>query len=81
MAQETISTDLLSDFITALSSDEFEGRKPATAGGKKTIKYLIDTFKEMKLKPGNPDGTWTQEVKMLGIRSNLRSQFITDEER
>ena len=81
MAQETISTDLLSDYITTLSSDEFEGRKPATAGGKKTIKYLIDTFKGMKLKPGNPDGTWTQEVKMLGIRSNLRSQFITDEER
>ena len=37
MAQETISTDLLSDYITTLSSDEFEGRKPATAGGKKPL--------------------------------------------
>ncbi len=42
---------------------------------------MVDNFKEMNLKPGNPNGTWTQNVKMLGVTSNLRAQFVTDEER
>ena len=42
MAQESITEELLSSHIAVLSSDEFEGRKPATSGGKKTIKYLIE---------------------------------------
>ena len=80
-SQKVITAKLLNDYITTLSSDEFEGRKPATAGGKKTITYLVDSFKEMNLKPGNPNGTWTQNVKMLGVTSNLRAQFVTEEER
>ena len=80
-SQKVITAELLNDYITTLSSDEFEGRKPATAGGKKTISYLVDNFKEMNLKPGNPNGTWTQNVKMLGVTSNLRAQFVTEEER
>ena len=80
-SQKVITAELLNDYITTLSSDEFEGRKPATAGGKKTITYLVDSFKEMNLKPGNPNGTWTQNVKMLGVTSNLRAQFVTEEER
>ena len=80
-AEEFIDQDLLSTHITKLSSDEFQGRKPATPGGKKTVKYLIDSFQGIGLKPGNPNGSWTQDVKMLGVKSNLRSQFITDDER
>ena len=80
-SQKVITAELLNDYITTLSSDEFEGRKPATAGGKKTISYLVDNFKEMNLKPGNPNGAWTQNVKMLGVTSNLRAQFVTEEER
>jgi len=80
-SQKVITADILNDYITTLSSDEYEGRKPATAGGKKTISYLVDSFKAMNLNPGNPNGTWTQNVKMLGVTSNLRAQFVTDEER
>ncbi len=80
-AQAVISEELLSSHITVLSSDDFEGRKPATRGGKKTVKYLIDEFKKMDLSPGNPNGEWTQKVQMLGVKSFVRTQFINDDER
>ena len=37
-AEKYNDKDLLFTHISTLSSDQFEGRKPATAGGKKTIK-------------------------------------------
>jgi len=45
-AQETITEDLLTNHIAILSSDEFEGRKPATKGGRKTVEYLVNEFKK-----------------------------------
>ena len=80
-AQETITEDLLTNHIAILSSDEFEGRKPATKGGRKTVEYLVNEFKKSGLLPGNPDGQWTQKVNMLGVKSFVRTQFITDDER
>src|ERR1700722_14249270 len=38
-----------------VSSDEFEGRKPAPIGERMTAPYLIDQFQRMGLKPGNHD--------------------------
>src|SRR5215470_7032733 len=51
----------------ALSSDEFEGRAPGTKGEELTVNYLIDQFKKIGLKPGNPDGTYLQKVPLVGI--------------
>jgi Zn-dependent M28 family amino/carboxypeptidase len=59
---------LLSE-IKTLSSDEFEGRKPASEGEKKTIAYMERQFREMGLKPGNPDGTYLQNVPLAGVIS------------
>ncbi len=39
--------------LTALASDEFEGRKPGTPGEEKTVAYLVAQFKQLGLKPGN----------------------------
>jgi len=52
--------------IATLSSDEFEGRKPGTAGERKTVQYLIDEFKKLGLKPGN-GSSWVQEVPIVEI--------------
>src|SRR5262245_51424159 len=57
----------LLDHIKALSSDEFEGRKPGTNGEDLTVTYLEDAFKTLGLKPGNTDGTYIQKVPMVGI--------------
>ncbi len=53
--------------IKVLSSDEFEGRAPGTKGEDKTVAYLTDEFKKLGLAPGNPDGTYTQKVPLVGI--------------
>src|SRR5262245_16497344 len=55
--------------IQVLASDEFEGRGPGTKGEERTVAYLTDQFRRMGLKPGNPDGTFVQEVPLVGIKT------------
>jgi len=50
-----------------LSSDEYEGRGPGTKGEELTVRYLVDQFKMLGLKPGNADGTYVQKVPLVGI--------------
>jgi len=52
--------------IVTLASDEFEGRKPGTAGERKTVDYLISEFKKLGLEPGNGD-SWVQQVPIVEI--------------
>lgn len=68
-AEEAIQADSLLSEIKTLSSDEFEGRKPGSAGEVKTIAYMQQQFQKMGLKPGNPDGTFVQNVPLAGITS------------
>ncbi|HVS53441.1 MAG TPA: M28 family peptidase [Opitutaceae bacterium] len=58
-----------------LSSDEFEGRAPGSAGEEKTIDYLVAEFKKLGLAPGNPDGTYIQNVPLVGITSKPALRF------
>jgi Zn-dependent M28 family amino/carboxypeptidase len=53
--------------IKVLASDEFEGRAPGTAGEKKSLDYIIEQCKILKLKPGTPDGKWLEPVALWGI--------------
>ena len=58
----------LSRDVKVLSSDEFEGRGPNTAGETKTVDYLIEQFKAAGLKPGGDlsggKRSWTQDVPL-----------------
>src|SRR4051812_15950005 len=58
-----------------LSSDEFEGRAPGSAGEEKTVAYLIQEFKKIGVRPGNPDGTYLQLVPLVGITSHPTLSF------
>ena len=60
--------------IVTLSSDAFEGRKPGTAGERKTVDYLIAEFKKLGLQPGNR-GAWTQEVPIVEITAGSDAQL------
>ena len=80
-AQKVITEELLSKHISTLASDEFEGRAPGTKGEEKTVEYLTESFAAAGLQPGNPDGTWIQKATMTGVTSELRAQFITNDER
>jgi Zn-dependent M28 family amino/carboxypeptidase len=53
--------------VKVLASDAFEGRAPGTAGEEKTVAWLIEQFRKLGLKPGNPDGTYVQKVPLVGI--------------
>ncbi len=66
-ALDTITAEDLLRHITVLASDEFEGRAPATPGEEKTVAYLSREFARLGLEPGNPDGTWVQEVPLVGL--------------
>jgi Zn-dependent M28 family amino/carboxypeptidase len=58
-----------------LASDEFEGRAPATPGEEKTVAYLEREFRTLGLAPGNPNGTYLQNVPMIGITSKPTVTF------
>src|SRR6184192_519474 len=74
-ALEAITPDGLLAHIKILASDEFEGRAPGTKGEELSVQYISDQFKQIGLKPGNPDGIYTQEVPLAGIKSELRMSF------
>src|SRR5881394_1381713 len=74
-ALDAITPDGLLAHIKVLASDEFEGRAPGSKGEDLSVKYITDQFKKIGLKPGNPDGTYTQEVPLAGIKSEPRMSF------
>ncbi len=53
--------------IERLASDEFGGRSPGSEGEALTVAYLMEQFAALGLEPGNPDGTWVQDVPLVGI--------------
>ncbi|HVT71824.1 MAG TPA: M28 family metallopeptidase [Lacunisphaera sp.] len=64
--------------VKVLASDEFEGRAPGTPGEDKTVAYLVNEFKKLGLAPGNPDGTYIQNVPLVGITSKPTLSFNID---
>jgi Zn-dependent M28 family amino/carboxypeptidase len=71
-----ISGSRLLEDIKTLASDEFEGRAPASRGEELTVDFLISRFKSMGLKPGNPDGTYLQNVPLVGIKADPKAQLV-----
>jgi len=60
-----------------LSSDEYEGRMPCSAGEDKTIAYIKEELESMKIDPGN--GTsYYQDVPLIEIEGTSDSVMILD---
>jgi Zn-dependent M28 family amino/carboxypeptidase len=78
-AGAAITPDALLRHIKVLSSDDFAGRGPGTPGETKSLAYLIDQCKKLKLKPGNPDGSYLEKVTLWGIRSTGSMTIATPE--
>lgn len=81
--QPAISTFSEKEFlenIKKLASDEFEGRSPASKGEELTINFLVESFKKIGAKAGNPDGTYLQKVPLVGytIDTGSRLKFSSD---
>lgn len=66
VAEGDISEDTMKEITKTLSSDEFEGRMPGTAGEEKTVALLTERFEAAGLEPGN-NGSWVQDVPLVEI--------------
>ncbi len=62
-----IDAGVLLDHVRVLSSDRFEGRAPGSKGEKLTVAYIENQFKNMRLKPGNINGSYIQKVPLVGL--------------
>ena len=63
-----LSEETMKSVTEQLSSDEFEGRAPGTAGEEKTLALLTKEFEEAGLEPGNGD-SWFQDVPLVSIEA------------
>ena len=73
-AQAITPTGLL-QHIEDLSADSMEGRAPGTPGEAKAIAYMQSQFKAIGLEPGNPDGTYLQNVDLIGYKAHPTASF------
>src|SRR5665213_2249498 len=69
-ASSAISADGLLQHIKDLSADSMEGRAPGTPGEDKAVAYMQSQFKALGLKPGNPNGTYLQNVDLIGYKAH-----------
>lgn len=74
-ALDQITADGLLGHIKTLASDEYEGRGPGTPGEDKSINYIAGQFKQIGLAPGNTDGTYFQNVPLVGITTNQNTEM------
>jgi Zn-dependent M28 family amino/carboxypeptidase len=75
-AAQAITADGLLGHIKDLSDDSLEGRAPGTPGEDKAVAYMQSQFKAIGLKPGNPDGTYLQNVDLIGYTARPTASFI-----
>ena len=77
-AENSLNAGSLERHAMALASDEFQGRKPFTAGETKTVEYLAAEFEKLGLKGAN-GGSYFQEVPLVEIagRHGLSPAWLT----
>ncbi len=65
-----LDTATLMNHIRALADDSMLGRAPGSLGEERTVAYLEGQFKALGLLPGNPDGTYIQNVPLVAITAD-----------
>ncbi len=74
-AVASLNTDELANDVKILSSDDFEGRFPASPGEEKTIQFLKEEFEKVGLKPGNGE-SFFQEVPLVEITASPQAKLV-----
>ncbi len=69
-AEAIAASDLLRD-VTALSSDDMEGRLPGSAGDQRARSFLAARLAELGLAPAFGQDGWEQAVPIVGITAHL----------
>lgn len=66
--------DKLRQRVIRLSADDFEGRGPGTAGGKRAAQYIANELRAAGVKPGNRKA-YFQNVPMIGVKADPNTQL------
>ena len=69
-ALPVLDTAPLMQHIRALSDDSMLGRAPGSLGEERTVAYLEGQFRAMGLLPGNPDGSYIQQVPLVAVTAD-----------
>jgi Zn-dependent M28 family amino/carboxypeptidase len=70
-AAAVIDEEGLRSVVSYLSSDELEGRGPASKSDEMTQEFLAKSMRDLGLEPGGPNGEWTQPFDIVGITSHV----------
>jgi hypothetical protein len=73
-----IRTEDLKGWLTYLASDALEGRGNGAEGLGLAAMYIADQLKAMGVAPGGDNGTYFQQVKVLGVRSANNSTVTVE---
>lgn len=69
-AEQITEEDLLAR-VTALASDEMEGRGPGSEGDRRARRYLAQAMESLGLEPAFRGGAWEQPLTLVGVRSHV----------
>jgi len=69
----SITPQELKDWLSYIASDELEGRQVFHEGLGLAASYIADHLHEWGVKPGGDNGTYFQDVKVLGVNTRSRS--------
>jgi hypothetical protein len=72
-ALSSVSADDLLRRTAILAHDSMEGRSPGGIGEERTVRYLESEFRALGLAPGNPDGTYIQNVPLVSITPRVNA--------
>ncbi|MGI4853710.1 MAG: M28 family peptidase [Janthinobacterium lividum] len=67
---KSIDAERLRQHDKTLASDAFEGRAPGQPGGEKAAQYIADAFKAAGLEPAGDNGSYFQDVPMVGVKTD-----------
>lgn len=73
-AMPVFTAESFASHVQTLSSDEFEGRRPATAGEEKTVAYIEQAYARVGLQPG-VNGGYRQSVPFVELSTRPADTF------
>ena len=65
----------IKETVKYLAGDELEGRGTGQRGGDAAANWIAQQFKSYGLKPAGANGTYFQDVPMVGVRTLLSTTF------
>jgi len=74
----SLAPEALREWLTVISSDEFEGRATFSPGLDKAAAYISARLKEAGVRPGGDDGSYLQSVAVQTVRSTNRSSLTIE---